>query len=86
MTTHLRADAPYKSKYTGVLLAKDFKTIADFKECVKNLGWTYSTAHYPIPWNEKSIQSIIEDFYNQKIEQQANEVFEAVKNDKTGWN
>ena len=64
MTTHLRATAPYRSEYSGILLARDFKTIADFEECVKRLGWHCETAHFKIGYNEKSIQSIIEDFYS----------------------
>ena len=65
--SHLRATSYYSSNYKGLLLAKDFKCISDFKECCKLIGWQVSTAHFKIGHQEKSNFGIIDDFYAKAI-------------------
>lgn len=72
MKTHLRSSSPIsepKNKYKGIILAKDFNCIRDFKDCCYWLGWRFATCHFPIRYDEKSNQKIIKDFYKWKENQ-----------------
>ena len=71
--SHLRATSHYSSNHKGLLLAKDFKCIADFKECCKLIGWRVSTAHFKIGHQEKSNFDIIESYYAKTINNSANQ-------------
>lgn len=62
-TVHYRGTAHYSSKHKGMVLARDFKCMADFRDCLKILGWTPQKCHFSPKHGEKSNFDIINAYY-----------------------